>query len=286
MCKLTPSLVAHCSCLLLSSPFHFNSILASMDRWLGRGKTSLVCLLLVGLLSHNVFTPVVSRSLQEFAEQKNYYPPATGSTPTHSHGTPNCPTPSGGGYGTPTPSHGGSHGIPTVPSHGGSHGTTPTVPSHGGSYGSTPTVPSQGSPTPSGGYSPPYSPSTPSTPTTDPHIPPFFTGTCRFWGSHPDAIAAIIGSLGTIGDLFGHGCAAIFGSNPSLTDALTNTRTDGYGALIREGTAAFLNSMANSRYPFTTRQVKTAFAGAITSDGIAATQAEIFEQANEGKYKT
>lgn len=83
MCMLTPSLVAHCSCLLVSSsPFHLNSILVSMDRWLGRGKTSLVCLLLVGLLSHNVVTPVVSRSLQEFDEQKNYYPPATGSTPT------------------------------------------------------------------------------------------------------------------------------------------------------------------------------------------------------------
>ncbi|RZR78853.1 hypothetical protein BHM03_00004402, partial [Ensete ventricosum] len=107
-----------------------------------------------------------------------------------------------------------------------------------------------------------------------------------YWGSHPDAIAAVIGSLGTIADLFGHGCAAIFGSNPSLTDALTNPRTDGYGALIREGTAAFLNSMANTRYPFTTPQVKSAFAGAITSDGTAATQAEIFEQANEGNYKS
>ena len=87
-----------------------------------------------------------------------------------------------------------------------------------------------------------------------------------------------------MGDLFGYGCAAIFGSNPTLHDALTNTRTDGYGALFREGTAALLNSMTDSKYPFTTTQVKFSFAGAITSDGAAEAQADIFKQANEGKF--
>lgn len=108
---------------------------------------------------------------------------------------------------------------------------------------------------------------------------------CRYWGSHPDLIAAVVGSLGSIGDLFGHACAVIFGSNPSLPAALTNTRQDGYGKLFREGTAALLNSMTNSKFPFSTPQVKSAFAGAIASAGTALAQADIFKQANEGKIK-
>ncbi|URE17100.1 hypothetical protein MUK42_11307 [Musa troglodytarum] len=147
----------------------------------------------------------------------------------------------------------------------------------------TPSGGGHGTPTPTSGgahSSPVVNP--PSTPTGS-HTPPF-NGTCKYWGLHPDAIVAVIGSLGTVGDLFGHGCAAIFGSNPTLHDALTNTRTDGYGALFREGTAALLNSMTDSKYPFTTKQVKSSFAGAITSDGSAAAQADIFKQANEGKF--
>ncbi|RRT86010.1 hypothetical protein B296_00005804 [Ensete ventricosum] len=161
----------------------------------------------------------------------------------------------------------GSHKIPDRP--------TPSVGAHG-----TPT-PSHGSPTPGGARSSPVV-KPPSAPTGS-HTPPF-NGTCKYWGSHPDAIVSVIGSLGTVGDFFGHGCAAIFGSNPSLHDALTNTRTDGYGALFREGTAALLNSMTDCKYPFTTKQVKSSFAGSITSDGAAAAQADIFKHANEGKF--
>ncbi|CAL9773096.1 unnamed protein product, partial [Musa acuminata subsp. burmannicoides] len=205
-------------------------------------------LLLVG----SVVTPVISRSLQEFTEQKNFYPQTRTlslslslfglasslrfARGAGSHKTPHRPTPSGGSHGTPTPD--GAHSSPVV--------------------------------------------KPPSTP-TGAHTPPF-NGTCKYWGSHPDAIVAVIGSLGTVGDLFGHGYAAIFGSNPTLHDALTNTRTDGYGALFREGTAALLNSMTDSKYPFTTKQVKSSFAGAITSDGAAEAQADIFKQANEGKF--
>lgn len=106
---------------------------------------------------------------------------------------------------------------------------------------------------------------------------------CRYWGSHPEIIAAILGSLGNIGDIFGHGSASFFGGNPSLPAALTNTRSDGYGELFREGTAAFLNSMVNSKFPYTTPEVKSAFVDAITSDGAAQAQADVFKQANEAE---
>lgn len=75
------------------------------------------------------------------------------------------------------------------------------------------------------------------------------------------------------------------GKNISLLDALNNTRTDGVGALYREGSAALLNSVAYKKYPLTTQQVKDAFAAAVDSDKAAEAQAEIFKQANEGGDK-
>ena len=108
---------------------------------------------------------------------------------------------------------------------------------------------------------------------------------CSYWISHPGAILAFFGYWGTVGQSFGAACSSAFGKNISLHDALKNTRTDGIGALYREGTAALLNSVACKKYSFTTQQVKAAFAAAIVSDKAAAAQAEIFKQANEGGVK-
>lgn len=57
------------------------------------------------------------------------------------------------------------------------------------------------------------------------------------------------------------------------------------GALLREGAAAYLNSIVNKKFPFTTQQVKDCIAVALTSDGAASAQAEIFKKANECHYK-
>lgn len=74
-------------------------------------------------------------------------------------------------------------------------------------------------------------------------------------------------------------------SNLSLPEALANTRNDGFGALLREGTASLLNSMVNRRFPFTTEQVRDAFVAASVSNKAAAAQAKIFKKANEGHLK-
>ncbi|KAG2606565.1 hypothetical protein PVAP13_4NG046164 [Panicum virgatum] len=81
------------------------------------------------------------------------------------------------------------------------------------------------------------------------------TGTCDYWKSHPDAIISCIGSLGSILGSFGDVCSAFFGSKlQTLQDALCNTRTDCYGDLLREGAAAYLNSVAAQKYAYTTQQ--------------------------------
>lgn len=128
---------------------------------------------------------------------------------------------------------------------------------------------------------------TPSTPTGFPEIgKQGFTGSYDYWKNHPDVIIAAVGSLGDLGKTFGVACRLIFGKElENLQDALSNTRTDGVGALLREGAAAYLNSIVNTKFPFTVQQVKDGILVAVTSsDGAASAQAAVFKKANEHHY--
>ena len=106
--------------------------------------------------------------------------------------------------------------------------------------------------------------------------------TCSYWKSHPDAIISCIGSLGSILGSLGDVCTAFFGSKlQTLQDALCNTRTDCYGDLLREGAAAYLNSVAaKKKYAYSTQQVKDCIAVALTSEAAAVAQAAMFKKAN------
>ncbi|KAF8391153.1 hypothetical protein HHK36_023454 [Tetracentron sinense] len=239
----------------------------------------------------------------------------TPSTPSHGSGgsynpTPSTPSHGSGGSYNPTPSHGsgGSYKpTPSTPSHGsgGSYNPTPSTGGGGGGYyHSPPSSGSSGSGGSGGGtpvvITPPSTPfvdpgtpnipdiSTPSTPTPllpDPNAPPSFTGTCDYWKTHPEAIWGLLGWWGTVAGAFGMAGTPGFGTSLSLQQALWNTRTDGIGALYREGTASLLNSMVNKKFPFTTKQVKDGFSAALVSLKAAAAQAELFKLANEGRFK-
>ncbi|BAH91596.1 protodermal factor 1 [Oryza sativa Japonica Group] len=216
-------------------------------------KVLLISGVLVGLLSLSS-----CRSLGELSEQKTY-------SSTTQYG------------GSPTPSYGSDGGYKPTPTPTPAYGSTPTP-----SYGTTPT-PSYGTtPTPSYGTTP----STPSTPDV-PEVPTKhdFCGSCDYWKNHPDVIISAIGSLGDIGKTLGTACSLITGKKlENLHDALSNTGTDGTGALLREGAAAYLNSIVNKKFPFTTQQVKDCIVVAMTSDGAASSQAEIFKKANDYHY--
>ncbi|KAG8077780.1 hypothetical protein GUJ93_ZPchr0007g5737 [Zizania palustris] len=220
-----------------------------------------------------------------------YYPPTPSVSnvpPPPSSGT--SPSTPGGGYYPPTPSIGVGPPSP-------SSGTSPTTPG-GGHYPPTPSTGEAPTPdvpllppisTPSTPYSPlvPMPPSS-TTPTPfEPNTPPFFTGPCTYWLSHPGVIWGLFGFWCPLGLLFGPSAAAPFGHDLTVTEALANTREDGVGALYREGTASLLNSMVNSKFTFTTQQVKDAFVAALGSgdDHAAAAQAELFKMANEGHAK-
>ncbi|KAI3465892.1 hypothetical protein Pfo_022555 [Paulownia fortunei] len=274
-----------------------------MERKRSKQASVLLWAAVAALFSQNLVIPVMSAV--NFEDQKNYYspdpnartPPTVSYTPP-AHG-------SGGGHATPTPSHGGGSygGTPPAncgnPPSGGHHHPTPSPPRGGGGgyyYSpptSTPTTPTIVSPPTI--VTPPSTPTiVPGTPTTpgitipsppfpfDPNSPPF---TCTYWRNHPTLIWGLFGWWGTVGNAFGVSSLPGFGAHMNLLQALSNTRTDGLGELYREGTAALLNSMAHTKFPYTTTQVRDSFVTALSSNKAAEAQAQLFKLANEGRIK-
>ncbi|KAI3694035.1 hypothetical protein L1987_76993 [Smallanthus sonchifolius] len=249
-------------------------------------------------------------------------PPISYSTtppPTHGTGGSTPPVHHGGGGGghhhaKPPPTNCGTPKPRTPPKHvdPGHHNPSPSPPTHHynpspapptyhhnpspspptyhynppPTGGSTPTVPSSPPPT----VLPPTTPGTPlfPSPPFDPNSPPI-GGTCDYWRNHPGIIWGLFGWWGTtIGSAFGvpsTGTLPATGAHLNLMQALTNTRTDGIGALYREGTASLLNSMVNKNFPYTTSHVKDSFVAALGSNKAAAAQARVFKLANEGHMK-
>ncbi|MED6140467.1 hypothetical protein PIB30_093499 [Stylosanthes scabra] len=244
-----------------------------------RSHNVVFALLATLLFSHNIVVPVIS-STTTFEDNKNYYlpDPSVGTPPSSGSLSPPQTTPS-------TPSHGSGHGSSSsshgTPSHGGSNCSPPPSHSGGGGYYN---APPSSTPTPTT----PTDPGTPSIP-SPPFLPtpsPFSGGTCNFWSNHPGLIWGVLGWWGNLGNAFGmtSGVPGI-SSGITLPQALSNTRKDGIGALLREGTASYLNSLVNHKFPYTTSQVRDMFVASVTSNKAAAAQAQLFKMANEGRMK-
>ncbi|PIN00648.1 hypothetical protein CDL12_26852 [Handroanthus impetiginosus] len=201
----------------------------------------------------------------------------------HSPPTPIVVSPPSGGYYDPPPASTPTPIVPSPPT--GGYYNPPSTPTPITPITPTPIVPSPPTPTT------PIDPGTPSTPgigipsppfAFNPSSPPF---TCIFWRNHPTLIWGLLGWWGTVGNVFGVTSLPGFGANMNLLQALSNTRTDGFGELYREGTAALLNSMAHARFPYTTNQVRDSFIAALGSNRAAGAQAHLFKLANEGRTK-
>ncbi|KAH6836449.1 protodermal factor 1 [Perilla frutescens var. hirtella] len=205
---------------------------------------------------------VISSSLS-FEDQKNFFYTTPPTTVLY---TPPPPSPS---YGS-----GGGHSTTPTPYHGDGGGTPPA------NCGGHPSMPHS----PPLSVTPPTSSITmPSPPNYDPNSPPF---SCTYWKKHPNLIWGLLGWWGTMGSAFGATNVPGLGANRNLVEALSNTRTDGFGDLYREGTAALLNSISHANFPYTTTQVKDRFLRALTSNKAAAAQARLFNIANQGPHPT
>ncbi|CAN6443604.1 unnamed protein product [Victoria cruziana] len=241
-----------------------------------RISVSLVCLLLGAV----AIVPSFSTAEQLFPDSVWDESECNGAT---HHGHSGCGNTPSGSYGTPSSGGGGYHQPPSTGGHE-PRGGSLTPPSQGGGYYNSP--PTYNPPaTGGGGGSVPVLP--PPTTPVDPNIgSPFFFGTCSWWRLHPTVIYGLFGGyIGSVAGVFGAICTPVFGHDLTLPQALANPRTDGLGALFREGTASFLNSMVNHHFPFTTEEVRASFTAALISDAAAGTQAALFQQANEGRLK-
>jgi len=111
-------------------------------------------------------------------------------------------------------------------------------------------------------------------------------GTCTYWSSHTSSIPSILeGTIASLISLFDIATGTTqlpFASGTTLVQGLTNTRPDAYGSLMRQGSAALINSYHFSNFAYTPQQVRESFNGALYSEQAAAVQAVQFENANRG----
>jgi hypothetical protein len=109
---------------------------------------------------------------------------------------------------------------------------------------------------------------------------------CSYWSSHTSSIPSILeGTIASLISLFDIATGTTqlpFASGTTLVQGLTNTRPDAYGALMRQGSAALINSYHFSNFAYTPQQVRESFNGALYSEQAAAVQAVQFENANRG----
>jgi hypothetical protein len=111
-------------------------------------------------------------------------------------------------------------------------------------------------------------------------------GTCEYWSSNNSDIPGFLeGALVNLLQLLGINLGALpFSTTTTLVEALNNRRTDAYGALMRQGSAALINSYHFANYAYTPQEVREGFNGALFSEQAAAVQAVKFENANHGVY--
>ncbi|WOL14642.1 hypothetical protein Cni_G23423 [Canna indica] len=235
-------------------------------------KALMMCFLQLMCLLSLSLTPVLSRSLEGgVADRKDYYSPPD---PHGRHGHGGSPHGSHGSAGTPCTNP------PPTGGGGSSGGASPTAPSYGSGGGNPPSSPVVITPPSTVPVYPtlPTPPSTPMFPVPDSNSP----FSCDYWRTHPTAILTLLGYWCPLSQIFGLPNPTLLGSNPTLLEALSNPRSDGISALYRQGTAAYLNSLANRNFFFTSQQVRDALNSALVSDKAAAAQAEVFKRANEG----
>ncbi|KAJ7541575.1 hypothetical protein O6H91_10G065700 [Diphasiastrum complanatum] len=177
--------------------------------------------------------------------------------------------PSGGGSGGGLPAGGASgysgSGGGGLPSGGGSGG----FPSGGGGSG-FPSGGGGGIPSGGGGSFPTGGTSSGSGCSSD------------YWVAHTDYWPDIISIFSTVSQIFGEIAFNIFGGQATLLSGLHSQNTDAYSSLLKQSSAALLNSYTRPRFQYSPQAVKQQFNAALVSREAAAVQAVKFQNANGG----
>lgn len=105
----------------------------------------------------------------------------------------------------------------------------------------------------------------------------------RFWSGRREAWPRMVPETSTVSNVFGSRVYERYRLDLTLVEA--TARNDGeenpFGGLVKEGTAALLNSYARKSFPYKPWQVKTLVIQALVSEAAAASQAKRFSLANQ-----
>ncbi|KAK2363818.1 hypothetical protein P8452_66944 [Trifolium repens] len=120
------------------------------------------------------------------------------------------------------------------------------------------------------------------------HLPGFIytrtTGRCtpQFWSGRKETWPRMVPETSTVTNVFGWRVNKRYRSDLTLLEATArNDEFDNpFGALLKEGTTALINSYARKGFPYKPWQVKTLVMQSFVSDVAAASQAKHFSLAN------
>ncbi|KAA0059636.1 uncharacterized protein E6C27_scaffold54G00680 [Cucumis melo var. makuwa] len=110
------------------------------------------------------------------------------------------------------------------------------------------------------------------------------TGRCtaQFWSSRSEAWPRMAPESATVAKIFGSRARERYGSEMTLMEAAGGAEEEVFGRVVKEATAALLNSYARRRdFPYSAWEVKTLLIKALVSKEAAVLQSQRFAFANE-----
>ncbi|XP_050251623.1 uncharacterized protein LOC126698446 [Quercus robur] len=107
--------------------------------------------------------------------------------------------------------------------------------------------------------------------------------TPQFWSSGREAWPRMVPQESTVSKVFGSRVNERYGSDLTLLEAtVTNyDEENGYPRLLKQASAALLNSYARKGFPYSAWEIKTLVIQALVSEEAANLQAQLFSIANE-----
>ncbi|VVA25990.1 PREDICTED: protodermal factor [Prunus dulcis] len=103
-----------------------------------------------------------------------------------------------------------------------------------------------------------------------------------YWGSRREAWPRMVPQTSTVSKVFGSRAYERYRSDLTLLEAtVRNDEENVYPRLLKQASAALLNSYARKGFPYSAWEVKTLVIQALVSDKAAALQAQRFSVANE-----
>ncbi|XP_057781342.1 uncharacterized protein LOC130999737 [Salvia miltiorrhiza] len=109
-------------------------------------------------------------------------------------------------------------------------------------------------------------------------------GTCtpQYWSSRSESWPKMVPHRSTVSNAFGSRAFERFRPELTLLEAAARNDDGGdvFASLLKESTAALINSYARKGYPYAAWEVKTLLIQALVSHAAAAAQAHTFLQAN------